>query len=174
MRTGIVWVFLLASLSLLTARGAAHRADLIEHWRREATPVTRDVISNALALAETTVTVVTEAGANVSALSAELSAVQRDWAAEGIPTNEYESFYFSVRSLRREILFNHPSLNFEKILINRNPPTTYSHNGDQHLGMQPARSGFDDPDRLEDRTGCDEYPDQQTSVWRHTQSESIV
>ncbi len=135
MRTGIVWVFLLASLSLLTARGAAHRADLIEHWRREATPVTRDVISNALALAETTVTVVTEAGANVSALSAELSAVQRDWAAEGIPTNEYESFYFSVRSLRREILFNHPSLNFEKILINRNPPTTYSHNGDQHLGM---------------------------------------
>ena len=36
--------------------------------------------------------------------------------------------------LRREIIFSHPALDFDKILINANPPTMYSHNGDQHLG----------------------------------------
>ena len=38
------------------------------------------------------------------------------------------------KDLRRRIIFSHPALNFEKILINVNPPTLYSHNGDQHLG----------------------------------------
>jgi len=39
-----------------------------------------------------------------------------------------------IAAIRRRILFSHPALDFEKILINRNPPTRYSHNGDQHLG----------------------------------------
>ncbi|MEE8451636.1 MAG: hypothetical protein V3R99_06960, partial [Thermoguttaceae bacterium] len=39
-----------------------------------------------------------------------------------------------IRKLRREVLFSHPALDFDRILINRNPPPSYSHNGDQHLG----------------------------------------
>jgi hypothetical protein len=39
-----------------------------------------------------------------------------------------------VHGLRRKILLSHPALDFEKILFNCNPPTTFSHNGDQHLG----------------------------------------
>jgi len=39
-----------------------------------------------------------------------------------------------IRKLRRTVLFSHPDLDFDRILINRNPPPSYSHNGDQHLG----------------------------------------
>ena len=39
-----------------------------------------------------------------------------------------------IRRLRRGVLFTHPALDFDRILINRCPPTAYSHNGDQHLG----------------------------------------
>lgn len=39
-----------------------------------------------------------------------------------------------LHKLRREILFSHPDLDFDRILLNRVPPPGYSHNGDQHLG----------------------------------------
>jgi len=39
-----------------------------------------------------------------------------------------------LKQLRREILFSHPDLDFDRIMINRVPPPAYSHNGDQHLG----------------------------------------
>jgi hypothetical protein len=39
-----------------------------------------------------------------------------------------------ARELRRQIILSHPALDFDRILINRTPPTLYSHNGDQHLG----------------------------------------
>ncbi len=45
-----------------------------------------------------------------------------------------------LKKLRRKILFSHPDLRFDKILINRTPPTKYSHNGDQHLGRH-SRTG---------------------------------
>ena len=38
-----------------------------------------------------------------------------------------------LRALRRRIVFSHPLLKFDKLLINKNPPTTYSHNCDQCL-----------------------------------------
>lgn len=46
----------------------------------------------------------------------------------------WRKLYIDICKLRREIIFSHPALDFEKILINVNPPTKYSHNGDQHLG----------------------------------------
>ncbi len=38
------------------------------------------------------------------------------------------------RALRRKVIFSHPKLNFEKLLINKRPPPNYSHNVDQYLG----------------------------------------
>jgi hypothetical protein len=63
-----------------------------------------------------------------------LKALQRKWAAKAVQPNAFDEFYISVRHLRRKIILSHPALDFERILINRNPPTKYSHNGDQHLG----------------------------------------
>ena len=48
--------------------------------------------------------------------------------------------WLDAHMLRRDIILSHPALDFEKILVNLNPPTTYSHNGDQHLGRH-SRSG---------------------------------
>ena len=42
--------------------------------------------------------------------------------------------YAEMKKLRLAVLTRHPSVDFDSILINRNPPTKYSHNGDQHLG----------------------------------------
>jgi hypothetical protein len=47
---------------------------------------------------------------------------------------DWRELYLDVRQLRRKIIFSHPDINFEQILVNVNPPTKYSHNGDQHLG----------------------------------------
>ncbi|MBO4526636.1 MAG: NPCBM/NEW2 domain-containing protein, partial [Victivallales bacterium] len=41
-----------------------------------------------------------------------------------------------LRALRREILFKHPALAFNDLLINKQPPTTYSHMVDQYLGRR--------------------------------------
>jgi hypothetical protein len=40
----------------------------------------------------------------------------------------------ALKDLRRQIILSHPALNFDKLLINKNPPTLYSHNCDQYLG----------------------------------------
>lgn len=45
-----------------------------------------------------------------------------------------------IRKLRRRVIFSHPALDFERILVNSTPPTRYSHNGDQHLGRH-SRTG---------------------------------
>ena len=57
------------------------------------------------------------------------------WNGGQIPPARRDAFYVEIRTLRRKLIFAHPALDFERILINRNPPTTFSHNGDQHLGM---------------------------------------
>lgn len=64
----------------------------------------------------------------------------RKWERGKLSSKDWKMFYLDIRWLRREILFNHPELDFEKILINLNPPTLYSHNGDQHLARH-SRSG---------------------------------
>ena len=40
----------------------------------------------------------------------------------------------SILKLRREIIFSHPLLDFEKLLINKRPPPAYSHMTRQYLG----------------------------------------
>lgn len=39
-----------------------------------------------------------------------------------------------VRRLRRRIIFSHPLLDFDRLLINQRPPTRYSHQSRQYLG----------------------------------------
>ncbi len=70
------------------------------------------------------------------ALAAEIKALERKFAAGG----NWRELYLDVHDLRRRIAFSHPALGFDKLLINRSPPTKYSHNGDQHLGRH-SRSG---------------------------------
>lgn len=69
-------------------------------------------------------------------LKAKLKRIEESIAAGG----NWRKLYIEVCMLRREIIFSHPALDFEKILINVNPPTKYSHNGDQHLGRH-SRTG---------------------------------
>lgn len=40
----------------------------------------------------------------------------------------------AVRQLRRQIIFSHPLLDFDKLLINQRPPPGYSHQSRQYLG----------------------------------------
>lgn len=40
----------------------------------------------------------------------------------------------SVRQLRRQILFSHPLLDFDRLLVNKCPPPAYSHQSRQYLG----------------------------------------
>ncbi len=62
--------------------------------------------------------------------AAELEALAAQVAAGG----DGMALYAKTRELRRQIILSHPALDFDRILINRTPPTLYSHNGDQHLG----------------------------------------
>jgi len=39
-----------------------------------------------------------------------------------------------VRQLRRQIIFSHPLLDFDRLLVNKCPPPTYSHQSRQYLG----------------------------------------
>ncbi len=69
----------------------------------------------------------------VDALEKELDANKDDLTAF-LATHE------KIKRVRRDVIFSHPALNFDEILINRCPPTRYSHNGDQHQG-QHSRLG---------------------------------
>ena len=69
------------------------------------------------------------------AIHNQLNTLTELWDHGKIPPDQYDAFYISIRSLRRLLVLAHPALDFERILINQNPPTSYSHNGDQHLGM---------------------------------------
>ncbi len=48
--------------------------------------------------------------------------------------DKYLAVHRAMKALRLRILSRLPALDFDSILINRNPPPLYSHNGDQHLG----------------------------------------
>ncbi len=44
------------------------------------------------------------------------------------------SLYDQIRALRRRIVFAHPALQFERLLINKRPPPGFNHQTDQYLG----------------------------------------
>ncbi|MCF7957838.1 MAG: discoidin domain-containing protein, partial [Phycisphaerae bacterium] len=96
-------------------------------------------INNALDLADRTLDYVQQEK-KLPEEAKRLKRFHRQWDAKKVSPAGYNDFYVKVRHLRREIIFLHPTLDFEKILINQTPPTKYSHNGDQHLG-QHSRSG---------------------------------
>ncbi|MBT3202287.1 MAG: hypothetical protein HN350_20500, partial [Phycisphaerales bacterium] len=60
-------------------------------------------------------------------------------AAQAKPA-EFEQLLEKVSALRREILFQHPDLQFEKLLICKNPPPGPGHMCDQYLGRH-TRNG---------------------------------
>ncbi len=63
----------------------------------------------------------------VDALEEELDANKNDLTA-------FLATHDKIKKVRRDVIFSHPALDFDRILINRCPPTKYSHNGDQHQG----------------------------------------
>jgi len=84
-----------------------------------------------LALAAKTLEYV-EKTAKQPKLAADLKALTAKHAAA--KASDWRNIYLATRGLRRRIMLAHPALGFERILINRNCPPQYSHNGDQHLG----------------------------------------
>ncbi len=44
------------------------------------------------------------------------------------------ALYEEIRRLRRRIIFSHPDLDFDRLLVNKRPPPLYSHMCDQYLG----------------------------------------
>jgi len=71
----------------------------------------------------------------VGKLRAELAALEKEIAAaaEG-GSADWKAMYLRTRWFRRRMIMSHPTLDFEKLLINRRPPTLYSHQCDQYLG----------------------------------------
>ena len=118
---------------------AATRSDLESDWLRQRevlakaeTP--REGVGWALALAERTLAYV-ESSRSLPELGIELVALKKK--AEilaGAPDADWQGLYLETRRLRRRIILSHPLLNFERLLVNKRPPTLYSHQCDQYLG----------------------------------------
>jgi hypothetical protein len=99
--------------------------------------ITPSHLDEARTLLNQTVKRVLQDGGTLSAdQSARLAQIQNST----LPPENARALFMQIRWLRREILLSDPHLDFEKILINRNPPGLYSHNGDQHLARH-SRSG---------------------------------
>ena len=95
-------------------------------------PMPEQGLDAAIDLARRTLTYV-ETSRELPELAAELSELEaRSAAIDGASgAAELET---EVRALRRRIILAHPALDFKTMLINKNPPTLYSHNCDQYLG----------------------------------------
>lgn len=127
---------------------AAYRAQVEQSWLQDLNPtgaaaltVTHAQITQTLTLLDRTVALHRQNHSTLNATQkAALKSLHNRWDNNRIRPGNFRSFFLQVRWLRREILLTNPQLAFEQILINRNPPTGYSHNGDQHLGRH-SRSG---------------------------------
>ncbi|MCL2104816.1 MAG: discoidin domain-containing protein [Kiritimatiellaeota bacterium] len=73
----------------------------------------------------------------VSALR-DLDALEKDiqaaWDKDTVPDGT--ALFSRAFAIRRAILFTHPALQFERMFVNKNPPTRYSHNCDQYRGAE--------------------------------------
>ena len=67
-------------------------------------------------------------------MAAELATLARRHAAARGNDAALAAVTAEIRTLRRRIILSHPALAFDRLLINQNPPTLYSHNCDQYLG----------------------------------------
>lgn len=73
------------------------------------------------------------------AMAAELATLERRFAdLRAVATGERAAAIAELegeaRRLRRQIIFSHPLLDFDGLLINQRPPTGYSHQSRQYLG----------------------------------------
>ena len=83
-------------------------------------------------LARTTLAYV-ETTAKRPRMAADLAAIERRIAAAADDA-DWTALHTDLCRLRRRIIFSHPALDFEKLLINKHSPGKYSHNCDQYLG----------------------------------------
>ena len=66
--------------------------------------------------------------AKLHALAGQVDKARATGKADG------QALYTAICRLRRRIILSHPLLAFDKLLINKRPPTLYSHMCDQYLG----------------------------------------
>ena len=87
-----------------------------------------------LALARKTLALV-EKSAKRPKLAAELASLgKRVEKGLSSPDQLSEEMYDAISSLRRRIIFSHPLLDFDRLLVNKRPPPLYSHMSRQYLG----------------------------------------
>lgn len=76
-----------------------------------------------------------ERSASRPRLAAELAALENRFAeSRKDDTSVREEFRKQALRLRRTIILSHPSLDFDRLLINKRPPPAYSHQSRQYLG----------------------------------------
>jgi hypothetical protein len=118
------------------ADDANQLAKLLDLYRdvREATSIVEQA-DEALAFAKKTLEFV-ELSRKLPELSATLDKLYAQ--AKEIPNREdgsWNALLADAKALRRQIIFAHPALGFKDLLINKQPPTRYSHQCDQYLAM---------------------------------------
>ena len=104
------------------------RAELVELARRGYRPP-GDSVEGLLDLAYRTLEFV-ERSKPIRGVAADLLALEREFG-EG---KNREDLRDTLRDLRRWLIFQHPDLDFDRLLINKRPPPGYSHMCDQYLG----------------------------------------
>ena len=68
-------------------------------------------------------------------LTSQLAALEKKIKdAKAADTFDEEALYAETRRLRRKIIFSHPLLDFDRLLINKRPPAAFPHQSDQYLG----------------------------------------
>lgn len=89
-----------------------------------------DELDQAMALAQKTLDFV-QRSRPCPALATKLKELEQRATARDANRAE---LYQSVRQLRRQIIFSHPLLDFDRLLINKCPTPSYSHQSRQYLG----------------------------------------
>ncbi len=126
-----------AEIDLLSP-GRVFRAKARTDARRHEAPVVRkrqgpdtSTLEGALEMARLTLELVQRAAERPD-LATRLAALRRE--AETCAEAETEALRRRVCGLRRRIIFSHPALAFDRLLINKRPTPTYKHQVDQYLG----------------------------------------
>jgi mono/diheme cytochrome c family protein len=111
------------------------------HWRRsdgiQSQADLPGAIARNLSLSERTLNLLARDGLDVSRLRSQLETLK---GKAGDSATDKGDVYYALRKLRRQAILRHPKLQFDRLLINLRPPTTYSHMCDQYLARH-ARSG---------------------------------
>jgi len=124
--------FLLISLLTLMLTGVLATSS-VGKPSQSALPPSPQTVPEALKLAEKTLIYV-EKSRKVPEFAAELKKLSKKAKLSGNSPQLLQA----IKQLRRKILFAHPALDFKKLLINKTPPTKYSHNCDQYLARHSS------------------------------------